>query len=96
MVNEYFTSISQFVFDFVISYKAPKYNIYVSFNMLCFSGVHHKKAQCDTEKVVKKVQTILEKANPFLYPKNLIITTVQPKKNMKLPKGKFSHWYLKF
>ena len=52
------------------------------------SGVHHKKAQCDTEKVVKKVQTILEKANSFLYPKNLVVTTLQPKKNPKLPKGK--------
>ena len=50
-------------------------------------GVHHIKAQCDTEKVVRKVQTILEKANPFLYPKNLIVTTLPPKKNAKLPKG---------
>jgi len=50
-------------------------------------GVHHKKTQCDTEKVVKKVQTILEKANSFLYPKNLVVTTLQPKKNAKLPKG---------
>ena len=56
-----------------------------------FSGVHHKKAQCDTEKVVKKVQTILEKANAFLYPKNLVVTTLQPKKNAKLPKGNQFH-----
>jgi hypothetical protein len=56
-----------------------------------FSGVHHKKAQCDTEKVVKKVQAILEKANPYLYPKNLIVTTLQPKKNAKLPKGNQFH-----
>ena len=62
----------------------------IIFYIVLFSGVHHKKAQCDTEKVVKKVQTILEKANPFLYPKHLIVTTVQPKKNAKLPKGKFS------
>jgi alpha-1,6-mannosyl-glycoprotein beta-1,2-N-acetylglucosaminyltransferase len=50
-------------------------------------GVHHKKAQCETEKVVKKVQAILEKANPFLYPKNLVVITAQAKKNVKLPKG---------
>ena len=53
-----------------------------------YSGVHHKKSDCDTEKVVKKVQQILEKANPFLFPKDLTATPVQPKKNAKLPKGK--------
>ena len=49
-----------------------------------FSGVHHKKSQCETEKVVKKVEQILEKANAFLYPKSLIVTSQQPKKNVKL------------
>ena len=66
------------------------YRSLYSYNISIFyySGVHHKKTQCDTEKVVKKVQTILEKANSFLYPKNLVVTTLQPKKNAKLPKGK--------
>ena len=65
-------------------------SIFILFHFI-FSGVHHKKTQCDTEKVVKKVQAILEKANSFLYPKNLIVTTLQPKKNAKLPKGKESN-----
>ena len=60
-------------------------------NIKFFSGVHHKKEQCDTEKMVEKVRTILEKANPFLYPKNLIVTTIQPKENAKLPKGNQFH-----
>lgn len=50
-------------------------------------GVHHKKSQCETDKVVKKFEQILEKANPFLFPKSLVVTSVQPKKTVKLPKG---------
>ena len=40
-------------------------------HLLFFSGVHHKKKQCEATKVVKKVQDILVKAKSFLFPNEL-------------------------
>jgi len=52
-------------------------------------GVHHKKKLCEATKVVKKVQDILVKAKSFLFPTELKVTKVAPKKskNQKNPKG---------
>ena len=56
---------------------------------LLSSGVHHKKKQCQATKVVKKVQDILVKAKSFMFPNELKVTKVVPKKrkNQKNPKG---------
>ena len=58
--------------------------------ILCFiyfSGVHHKKLQCGAEKVVKQVERTLSKANSFLYPKSIAVTSVLLNKTVKQPKG---------
>ena len=62
---------------------------FVSFSHSClFSGVHHKKSECTTAKVVSKVKQILSKAKPFLFPKQLVPKVVAPPKvARKPPKG---------
>jgi len=52
-------------------------------------GVHHKKKQCDTTKVTKKVKDILVKAKSYLFPTDLVVARVVPKrvKKQKNPKG---------
>ena len=59
------------------------------FSFFFISGVHHKKKLCEATKVVKKVQDILVKAKSFLFPTELKVTKVAPKKskNQKNPKG---------
>ena len=53
-----------------------------------FSGVHHKKSECTTSKVVSKVQQILAKAKPYLFPDKLQIKPVTtPGKMRKAPNG---------
>ena len=55
---------------------------------LYFSGVHHKKSECTTSKVVSKVQQILAKAKPYLFPDKLQIKPVTtPGKMRKAPNG---------
>ena len=64
-------------------------NIIPFFPLSLNSGVHHKKKLCEATKVVKKVQDILVKAKSFLFPTELKVTKVAPKKskNQKNPKG---------
>jgi len=51
-------------------------------------GVHHKKSECTTSKVVSKVQQILAKAKPYLFPDKLQIKPVTtPGKMRKAPNG---------
>lgn len=50
-------------------------------------GVHHKKSECTTAKVVNKVQQMLAKTKPYLYPQQLQIKAVPPPKSKKKPKG---------
>lgn len=54
-----------------------------------FSGVHHKKVQCEAANVVKKVQDILVKAKSFLFPTDLKVVKAKPPNNKKQknPKG---------
>ena len=53
------------------------------------SGVHHKKKQCDTSKVTKKVKDILVKAKTYWFPPDVVVAKVVPKrtKKQKNPKG---------
>ena len=44
------------------------------------SGVHHKKSECTTSKVVSKVQQILAKAKPYLFPTALQVKHTTPGK----------------
>jgi len=46
-------------------------------------GVHHKKKYCDTNKVTKKVKDILVKAKSYLYPTELSMAKVVPKRTKK-------------
>jgi len=52
-------------------------------------GVHHKKKQCDTSKVTKKVKDILVKAKTYWFPPDVVVAKVVPKrtKKQKNPKG---------
>ena len=52
----------------------------------CFSGVHHKKKNCQASEVVKKVEDILSQAKNFLFPKVMSTFQGQTKKS-KVPKG---------
>lgn len=69
-----------FIWDFELGLKC---------RFFC-SGVHHKKKLCEASRVVKKVQDILVKAKSFLFPSDLKVGRVAPKrggKNQKNPKG---------
>ena len=61
----------------------------ICFTFQFYSGVHHKKKQCDTTKVTKKVKDILVKAKSYLFPTDLVVARVVPKrvKKQKNPKG---------
>ena len=45
--------------------------------------MHHKKKYCDTNKVTKKVKDILVKAKSYLYPTELSLAKVVPKRTKK-------------
>ena len=66
-----------------------KWGLFFFLSHYCiFSGVHHKKSECTTAKVVSKVKQILSKAKPFLFPKQLVPKVVAPPKvARKPPKG---------
>ena len=51
--------------------------------------MHHKKKQCDTSKVTKKVKDILVKAKTYWFPPDVVVAKVVPKrtKKQKNPKG---------
>jgi alpha-1,6-mannosyl-glycoprotein beta-1,2-N-acetylglucosaminyltransferase len=52
------------------------------------SGVHHKKANCESTAVISKVQQVLKFASQHLYPEHLTLTvTAGNKKQTKLRKG---------
>ena len=63
----------------------------MNISFIHLSGVHHRKTKCDTNDAVEKVQAILDQANAFLYPKNLIVTSVQDLTTVH--KGKISCYY---
>ena len=64
-------------------------NFNVFFLNFFSSGVHHKKKQCDTSKVTKKVKDILVKAKTYWFPPDVVVAKVVPKrtKKQKNPKG---------
>ena len=55
--------------------------------MVFSSGVHHKKKSCEASAVVKKVTDILKGAKTYLFPDQLLVNKVAPKKRLKVPKG---------
>lgn len=54
-----------------------------------FSGVHHKKKNCESNQVISKVQQVLRIATKShqLYPKTLTLTVASVVKKSKLRKG---------
>jgi len=50
-------------------------------------GVHHKKADCDSNVVIQKVKTILKTAKNYLFPPRLSVMRTVLKKKLKLKKG---------
>jgi len=50
-------------------------------------GVHHKKADCDSNVVIQKVKTILKTAKNYLFPPRLSVMRSVLKKKLKLKKG---------
>ena len=52
-----------------------------------FSGVHHKKANCESTAVISKVQQVLKYAGKHLYPNYLTLTVTNTNKKQKLRKG---------
>ena len=51
---------------------------------LLFSGIHHKKTECDSKEMTKKVKDILDNAKSYLYPSNVVVTQkVVPYKQQK-------------
>jgi len=50
-------------------------------------GVHHKKADCDSNIVIQKVKTILKTAKNYLFPPRLSVMRTVLKKKLKLKKG---------
>lgn len=53
----------------------------------CFSGVHHKKNNCESSGVISKVQQVLKAAKRHLFPDKLILTFSTTLKKTKLRKG---------
>lgn len=53
----------------------------------CFSGVHHKKNNCESATVISKVQHVLKTAKRHLYPDRLSISYTTLLKKTKLRKG---------
>lgn len=51
------------------------------------SGVHHKKANCESTTVIAKVQNVLKTARPNLFPSDLTLTVAVVSKKTKLRKG---------
>ncbi|CAB0017080.1 unnamed protein product, partial [Nesidiocoris tenuis] len=51
------------------------------------SGVHHKKANCESTAVISKVQKVLANAAKHLYPSHLTITYTTITKKSKVRKG---------
>lgn len=50
-------------------------------------GVHHKKSDCETSKVLLKVKSILGSAAEFLFPERLAVVKSTSRKKIKLKKG---------
>lgn len=52
-----------------------------------FSGVHHKKNNCESSGVISKVQQVLKAGKRHLFPEKLILTFSTTLKKTKLRKG---------
>lgn len=54
-----------------------------------YSGVHHKKSNCESNQVISKVQQVLRVARRSrqLYPKSISLTVASVIKKTKLRKG---------
>lgn len=52
-----------------------------------FSGVHHKKNNCESTTVIAKVQNVLKAARSHLFPSSLTLTVAGVAKKTKLRKG---------
>jgi alpha-1,6-mannosyl-glycoprotein beta-1,2-N-acetylglucosaminyltransferase len=59
------------------------------YEQIFFSGVHHKKNNCESNQVISKVQQVISVATKSgqLYPKNLMLTVASVVKKQKLRKG---------
>lgn len=55
--------------------------------MIHFSGVHHKKNNCESTAVIAKVQNVLKSAKKHLFPSQLTLTNAAIAKKTKLRKG---------
>lgn len=73
---------------YFVKYTAWRFFQYCVFQFsLFFSGVHHKKANCDSNSVITKVQKVVKGAKQYFFPAGLTLqVAVAPKKN-KLRKG---------
>lgn len=60
----------------------------IKLNLFC-SGVHHKKANCESNQVISKVQQVIRLAMKAgqLFPKSLTLTVASVMKKTKLRKG---------
>jgi len=50
-------------------------------------GVHHKKSNCDSNVIMRKVEKIIKSAKAYLFPKSLSISKPTLKKKLKLKKA---------
>lgn len=55
--------------------------------MSVFSGVHHKKNNCESISVIAKVQHVLKSARGHMFPSQLTLTVAGVAKKTKLRKG---------
>lgn len=91
-IGEWFVSNPIWCFPGVlnfISYSQGKFSIFLIFFSFYFSGVHHKKKNCESNQVISKVQQVLRIATKAhqLYPKSLTLTVGSVVKKSKLRKG---------
>lgn len=81
------------LFFFFYIFRSNSQRIFSNFFFLSlfsdFSGVHHKKKNCESNQVISKVQQVLRIATKShqLYPKTLTLTVASVVKKSKLRKG---------
>lgn len=83
----YLVFLFPFSFFFLLHFPT---NISIQLFFVCdFSGVHHKKKNCESNQVISKVQQVLRIATKShqLYPKTLTLTVASVVKKSKLRKG---------
>lgn len=89
---EYFTSVNGEFEPAPYLFKSLNFHlIKIIENWFCwnFSGVHHKKKNCESNQVISKVQQVLKIATKSkqLYPMSLTLTVASVVKKSKLRKG---------